>query len=478
MIVQRWDETISVVAKQDLPPDDYKQLEEAVLKGSMLDQEILRVLKRMPSIFHLGMMPTCSSGQFNANQAAKARMSAHKEALGSQLKNFKADLQADWAIIRDFSIGSASLRDLLQWLSLEQRRQQEGLAACLVNRHMAKYHPLVEISNWQQLSGQISLVLKASQPVPPGATRRLVLVIDFNTPGSRDALKVSAMISAMASTAKVVGSERSIVLAILPNVPKEDSKTSVEDDEHALTTAFTKAGFKQQLRFVQPLRLHDSVANKTTGLDWFLCGKLLALDDSADSKNEWLANSQLARTRLVLQPCTLPLVRDLVSLTALDENTDINTTRFFADIAAKTAQRGPKVFGTLLHALLAKVPVSPKDELVVVDLLPYVGDRQLALHSFIKTSMTEGKGTCRSCFVKLSTTEQHAKAAAFTERRLRNRITRDWLEKNLVLHDVTTDGTATDIAVAPVDTARPQACHPTSTACCSKERFCLKARHF
>lgn len=63
MVVQRWDETIAAVAEADLPKDEYKQLEDAVLKDSAIDQEILSMLQRCPGVFHIGMLPSCSSGQ-------------------------------------------------------------------------------------------------------------------------------------------------------------------------------------------------------------------------------------------------------------------------------------------------------------------------------------------------------------------------------------------------------------------------------
>ena len=57
VVAQRRDETISNVAEADLPKDEHKQLEDAVLKDSAIDQEILSMLQRPPGVFHIGTLP-------------------------------------------------------------------------------------------------------------------------------------------------------------------------------------------------------------------------------------------------------------------------------------------------------------------------------------------------------------------------------------------------------------------------------------
>lgn len=463
MVVQRWDETIAAVAEADLPKDEYKQLEDAVLKDSAIDQEILSMLQRCPGVFHIGMLPSCSSGQLNVDEAAKAVVTAHREAASGQLKVFEAELHSDWVTIAAMSAGSAQLAELLKWLALEHRRGQAALAEALVARRMAKHHLMLEIGNWQQLTGQLSLVLKGSDLAGATGTRRLVMVIDFNTPKSRDALKLSSMISAMASAAKVIGAERSIVMALMPNVPKEGSDTTPDEDEFALTKLFAKAGFmhRDQVRWRQLFNMHPSVANKTSSLDWFVDGRLLVLGDAEE--NDFLKHSELARIRCIQEQCTLPLTKDLVSVTSMDENVDVNITGVQADIPFKCAQRGPQVFELQLKALMAKVPLAPKDETVVLDLLPHVGDRQLGLHNFIKSSHADNRGLFRGVIVKFSPSgpgqEYHTKAANFAQRRLSNRIAKEWLDRNLVLYDTqtTSAGTTSEVAMSPMETARPQA---------------------
>ena len=139
----------------------------------------------------------------NVDEAAKAVATAHKEAASGQLKVFEAELHSHWATIAAMSAGSAQLAELVKWLALEHRRGQAVLAQARVARRMAKRHLTLYINNWQQLAGQLSMALKGSGLAGATGARRLVMVIDFNTPNSRDALMLSSMISAMASAAQV-----------------------------------------------------------------------------------------------------------------------------------------------------------------------------------------------------------------------------------------------------------------------------------
>jgi hypothetical protein len=93
--------------------------------------------------------------------------------------------------------------------------------------------------------------------------------------------------------------------------------------------------------------LHPSVANKTSEMDWWADGRVLCLDQV--ESNFFPSHSELARTRRVMQEPVLPLSKDLVSVTALDENIDINVYEGAPDLAAKCAQRGPTVAEIVPH---------------------------------------------------------------------------------------------------------------------------------
>ena len=111
---------------------------------------------------------------------------------------------------------------------------------------------------------------------------------------------------------------------------------------------------------------------------------------------------------------------------------------------------------------------------MVLDLMPHVGDRQLGLHTFIKSSNANNRGLFRGIIVKYAPggagQDYHSRAANFTQRRLSNRITKEWLDRNLVLYDTqtTSTGTTCEVAVSPMETARPQALATPAhcTRCC------------
>jgi hypothetical protein len=158
----------------------------------------------------------------------------------------------------------------------------------------------------------------------------------------------------------------------------------------------------------------------------------------------------------------------------MDENTDINATNFHPDTPFQRAQRGPYVFELQLQTLLAKVPLEAKDETVVLDLMPHVGDCQLGLRAFIQSSNADNRGLFRGVIVKYAPggadQDYHTRAADFSRRRLSNHIAKEWLDRNLVLYDAQQTGTGTmrEVAMSPMDTARPQAFATPAhcTRCC------------
>lgn len=392
-ISQRWDETVSDVARLTLCPADFEVLERVVLQNRSLDDKILRMLERKPPIFHLGMLPSLSTGNMQTDEVAKELQAAQTEAASAKLRLFEAELKADWSLITEVQSGCAQLHELLRWLELEHRRGQATIGQALVDRRMAKQFPLVAVDSWDKLSGQLSLHTTAWDRERPGGVRRAIVWVDFNTPHSRDVLRLPALIESMASLAKNTGPANTLIFAWMPNVPKEGSDRTPDDDEADIAGAFRKAGFQTQVRIRMVFQVHTTVAQKTSELDWWADGRLLSL--SAPQENWWLKHSELARIRRVLQEPTLPLSKDLVTITSLDENTDINASESPPDLAAKCAQRGPALAETQLAALLSKCPLQPEDETLIIDVLPHVGDRALGTHQFLKSPAAENRGKQR-----------------------------------------------------------------------------------
>jgi hypothetical protein len=458
-IVQHWTTSMMEVARQELTAEDFVLLEEAVLRSRNMDQEILAMLARRPAIFHLGMLPSLSVTDIRVDDAAKAVQRAHSEACGGRLKVMEAELQADWATIMDVHQGHLQLRELLRWQALEHRRQQAALAQSLVDRYLGKTFPICQIPSWKDMGGQLALMSKAwDSGSNPKGPRRAVVLLDFNTPHSRDSLRLPSLIAAVASTCKVLGPTETVVLAWMPNGPKEGSTRSADQDEVEISDHFSKEGFVTQTRIRMMFNMPASIANKTSEMDWWGDGRLLSLVEPKD--NFWLRSSELARIRRVQQEPTLPCTKDLVSLRCLDANQEINIGDAIPDLAAKYAQRGPGVAEVQLAALMQKVPLSPKDETILIDPLPYVGDRALGTFQFLRSTAAENKGTFKHVVMKMhgaGATANYAKAAVFSEARLRARITKEWLSRTLVLHEMQVSGSGQEmeVPVFPVEAVPP-----------------------
>lgn len=105
-IIQHWDTSMASVAKKDLSDSDFILLEEAVLKSKSMDQEIPAMLGRHPTLFHIGLLPTCSTNDVLVDEAVKAVHQAHVEAARGKFKVLEAELEADWATISAMQQGS------------------------------------------------------------------------------------------------------------------------------------------------------------------------------------------------------------------------------------------------------------------------------------------------------------------------------------------------------------------------------------
>lgn len=149
--------------------------------------------------------------------------------------------------------------------------------------------------------------------------------------------------------------------------------------------------------------------------------------------------------------------QDLVAIASPNPNEDINQGEMIPDLATKYAQRGPTVAEVQLAALFAKVPLLPKDETLIIDPLPFVGDRALGTYQFLRSAAMEGRGKLRHVVVKLGSANQFVKAAAYTEQRLRTRFTKDWLARSLVLHEMQSNsaGLKVEVPVFPCEAVPP-----------------------
>ena len=225
-------------------------------------------------------------------------------------------------------------------------------------------------------------------------TRYVVALMDFNCPGARDTIKMPAMFAQAASLSNVFGHANTCLLAWMPSLPKDNSVSTVDDDEQLIRSLLSKAGFKTQLRIRMMLEPPDSAKNMTHQLDWWADARLCFCGDGHD--NFWRLRSELAHTRAVKQQPQLPETANWVDLSSLNPDEDINAGDRIHDIGDKVAQRGPVVAAAQLDALLTRSSLkvagdkwlTVQDESLIVDFHPCVGDRALGTHRLV------GDGLC------------------------------------------------------------------------------------
>ena len=289
-----------------------------------------------------------------------------------------------------------------------------------------------------------------------------MVLVDFNTPHSRDSSKLPLIAQGVAAAVRLFGERDAVVMAWMPNVSKEGSDKTPEEDEADIVQSFHTAGFLFQQRLRQLVTMHPSVAAKTSGMDWFIDGRLMCMPsnpkDHMDRPNFFMnpsgLGSELSRTKHIPELVPLPLTKDLVNLASLDPDEDINIGERAFDIGAKVAQRGPAVACVQLQALLNNCQLGPQDHIFVLDVLPWVGDRALGTHDFVKSSQAQGRGVYRHVICKCAGSANSLKQAEFTEQRVAQRLGNEWLKKLVVLHDEQQSATGgkTELAVFPNET--------------------------
>ena len=288
-------------------------------------------------------------------------------------------------------------------------------------------------------------------------TRRVVILMDFNCPGSRDTLRLPQMIAQAANLSSIFGHANVCVLAWMPNLPKEGSQTTADDDEQTIKQCLMKVGFKSQLRVRMMLDPPDTARNMTSQMDWWIDGRLCFFGEAED--NFWKNKSELARIRRVDQKATLPEAHDMVDLTSLNPDDEINTSDRSHDLTDKMAQRGPNVAEGQLNALFTKSAcrqgvdtwLCAQDDTFIVDFHPCVGDRALGTYQWSKDRRLS-HGNFRHIIVKVGQ-HLHGKQADFTVARVEHKLCKDWLKKNITLFEKGPNGLL--VTVIPTEVVPP-----------------------
>ena len=250
-VIVHWNQSIRKACQEDLP-DDFEEIEKAVLYGDALDDQILGVLRRFPPSFNVGMLPDIRA-DFDLcpkDTVEREMAEAANRAWESSFEVFSLRLRADWQTIKQVQHGSAQLYDILEWHERKHLREQAALTKTLSDQFVDRMFPKLTVKTWPDLTGQFSTTVQAL--VRDGTMNneriRIAAILDFNAPNSRDNLGLPKLAASLATLFKNCGPQHCILLVILASLPKEEADTDAIDDEVNFRNIFKKAGFEAQTR--------------------------------------------------------------------------------------------------------------------------------------------------------------------------------------------------------------------------------------
>jgi len=248
-IIQFWLRAGQAAAKADMTQEDFEEHDAAILRGTALDQDILSMLSRGPSAFHVGMLP---SFHLKLSAAASSQAELIKQetakAAKSRYELFAAKLAADHETLREFVIGHGGLQDLLAWLEIKHKRKVVEQGADLVREFMLTRFMFIGANHVDGVLGEIA---DAVQSLTRRFNRspKIIVRLDFNTPHVRDSLKLPKLARGIhfCLSQHQAGS---IALLLMPDFPKEHSTHDADDEEAAITKACRALKVDVSKRFV------------------------------------------------------------------------------------------------------------------------------------------------------------------------------------------------------------------------------------
>ncbi len=459
-IVQHWVLTMEEVARKELDYEDFDTLRKLVLETDQLDSAVYGVIQRCPAWFHMRMLPDLVTSALPERDVAEAAaISKRKLADESNYEAFEEELKCDWGVMALAQRGNQGLQEVFAYKANQHRREQSNTAEVLVRRFTERNFPTVEVSRWSQLPNQVGLLAQRADLKPTDGKLLQVILMDFNTPGARDVMTRQAAIDTMAECSK--GREDSTVLvAWMPTTAKEGSSTTAWDDEVDLVKLLVKAGFSSQERVSMHLEFPERIRKRTRALPAWTQLRLCTNPGKEGKDNFWVCNSELFRTLVVREQPTLPDPEEMLDVTVMDADRDLNTSERSPDVSAKCAQRGPQCNLAVLRALLTQTQytiagskwLSKEDTLLVLDAHPYVGDRVLASCELLRKPSELPCKICHAVCAVSSTS--FAKHAAFATQRLGVKLSKQWLEKTFALYEEVKDksGKLVEQQVSPSET--------------------------
>ena len=474
-VIQHWDQTLRACCEADLPKPEFEELEKAILYGDAMDAQVLQIIRRVPKSFHVGMIPDMRThfNEVDENSEAQEQAEAERAKWGAELSLFAINLAADQKLIQKTEWGSRSLKDFLEWNESELVRQQGEVAKSLVNQFMEVNLPKAEAVSWTAVPGSIAAAVQIihGKEGAPKHDPRFLAILDFNTPNSRDALRIGEIAACIADIFKTHGPNQCALLAHMAAYPKEESDADPVEDEMTIMTALKRVGFHAQQRVRMLLQQPPSSDTRVAVADWHADSRLcyLAPNDLAARGgvkgvpgNVWREGSELARTTVVDARPVVPKPADMLPVTTDNRDSEAFNTKINKE--EKAAQRGPQVAQAYLEALFTKAAdgtdtpwIQAGEETWVIDLTAWAGDRAMASLSLMEGDRSRF-GTVRHILVDPGY-KGLSKGASFAHLRVANQVCSEWMGRQRILHDRVLDerGGTTRVPKQPMDSVPPPA---------------------
>jgi hypothetical protein len=136
LVIQHWYQSIKECAQQDLSPEDFKELEDAVLYGDAMDGQIIKALERFPLRWNMAMLPDLKRGMPDEVLLDSETIleKTEQDLWNAKYEDFAAKLRSDQHKIHTLRLGSAALNDQLEWIRHMKMMSQAATVSQLVDQ--------------------------------------------------------------------------------------------------------------------------------------------------------------------------------------------------------------------------------------------------------------------------------------------------------------------------------------------------------
>jgi len=438
VVIGLWQQ-IKAFMQSRMPPESYEAFRKDVETTDRRDAELMSLVENMPIRFAMSQL---QSQRQLAQQEAAAREQASTSKVETKAiavrkarwEHFEEQLRADWESISDVKGAMNKLADLthvkkVRWMKEKSKAVTANIKSFMdlncnvqtVARHELIVKPLQE---WREM-------VKEKHGVDDSAIYTVVYV-DMNTRNSRSKDKLEGLMSCI-QMVNDTNATQSIAFLVMPDRAR-DPKRGHTDDEATIEKELWALNQHCDTRFVLPFNMPD-VAEAHTNMRRFAMGRCI-INAEALGNNVWLTSSELCVAGRPLgehQFASIPRQSELVLPESSNPNEDLRVSeRKRPSPDQVSSQRGIKLNSVLLRSIMANMPLSAKDVVLIVNLTSNVEDLGIAVCS---TKTKTGNDILMSVVPHMHYMSLHTdpKIGEFGEKRVQQYLIEQWMADNLVL---------------------------------------------